>query len=150
MDFESIIKRIMELKGLREDQEVASLLGFSKGAFSERKRRGSVPKKELELFCERESININWLLTGEGEMRRKTSTYPNVVGEPMAENTIIPPRLQALIEKLTLIYNEGTFDEQSKLRGAIENIIDDIKARKEEDERKARSFQEKEGERKSA
>jgi hypothetical protein len=70
MDFESIIERIKKLKGLRDDQEVAALLGLTKGAFSERKRRGSIPKKELELFCERESINIDWLLTGEGEMKK--------------------------------------------------------------------------------
>lgn len=66
MDFESIITRIKEVKSVRDDQEVAAILGLSKGAFSERKRRNSIPKKELELFCERESINMHWILTGEG------------------------------------------------------------------------------------
>lgn len=75
MDFESIIERIKGLKNLRADKKVAAVLGFSKGAFSERKRRGSIPKKELELFCERESINMDWLLTGEGEMHRQPHIY---------------------------------------------------------------------------
>ena len=137
MDFESIIKRIKELKGIRDDQEVASLLGLSKGAFSERKRRGSIPKKELELFCSRDSINIDWLLSGEGLMREsgiyirrddkpeliKEADIPIIAGDAIAG---------ALARKLSVIYREGDRGQRAAVRGVIEEVYDEITWKKRE------------------
>lgn len=71
IDFLSIIKRIKEHKNFDHDWEVANLLGYTKEAFSERKRRKSVPIDRLEIFCERESINIDWVFYGEGPKHRE-------------------------------------------------------------------------------
>lgn len=57
--------RLMEAKHLRYEHELASLLGFAKSAFTERKRRQAIPMKELVSFCEREGLDLNWVLTGE-------------------------------------------------------------------------------------
>jgi hypothetical protein len=71
IDFLSIIKRIKEHKKLKHDWEVANLLGYSREAFSERKRRNSIPVDKLEVFCERESINIDWILYEKGPKYRE-------------------------------------------------------------------------------
>ena len=63
--FADIVKRLMEARNLRYEHEVAELLGFTRSAFTERKRRKAVPMKELVTFCEREGIDLNWVLTGE-------------------------------------------------------------------------------------
>ena len=65
---------------LRYDSDVANLLGINKTAFAERKRRNSIPKDKLEILCERESINLNWLLTGRGTARKQIdSVRENIV-----------------------------------------------------------------------
>lgn len=67
--FDKVLGRIRGLKTLKYDYEVAALLGMSSKALAERKTRDSLPDDKIELFCERESINKHWLLTGEGPMR---------------------------------------------------------------------------------
>jgi hypothetical protein len=64
VNFNEIIDRLKLITQVKDDHEVASLLGLTKTAFSERKRRGSVPNDKLSLFCERESINMEWIHTG--------------------------------------------------------------------------------------
>jgi phage repressor protein C with HTH and peptisase S24 domain len=65
--FSSIIDRIKQAKSLRFDNEVADLLGFSRKALTARKRSKNIPEDKLRVFCSRESINYDWLLTGRGE-----------------------------------------------------------------------------------
>ena len=67
IDFIGVLERIKEFKGLRFDADVAHLLGMRPEALSERKRRGSLPEDKLALFCQKEGLELNWLLTGEGE-----------------------------------------------------------------------------------
>ncbi|HDK41277.1 MAG TPA: hypothetical protein ENH31_02870 [Nitrospirae bacterium] len=80
MNFKEIIHRIKDIMDLRYDSDVANLLGINKTAFAERKRRNSIPKDKLEILCERESINLNWLLTGRGTARKQIdSVRENIV-----------------------------------------------------------------------
>lgn len=59
-----IIQRIKYYKNLEHDYQVAELLGLTKTALAERKRRNSLPDLHLASFCEKESVNFYWLLTG--------------------------------------------------------------------------------------
>lgn len=70
-DFIKIIDRIKNFKGLKSDISVAETLGMTQSTFAERKRRGSIPYEELIIFCDKEGISLNWLLTGEGEIKRE-------------------------------------------------------------------------------
>ncbi|MBI4388938.1 MAG: helix-turn-helix domain-containing protein [Nitrospinae bacterium] len=70
MNFETVLARIKEVKALRHDNEVATLLGLGKTAFAERKRRNSLPVDKLAVFCEKESINMNWILSGKGRKEK--------------------------------------------------------------------------------
>ena len=76
-----IIDRIKQHKGLRDDDEVASALGMTKGNLSSYKTRQAIPYEYLSKFCRQERLSLDWLLTGEGPMRREPSRV-----EIVAEN----------------------------------------------------------------
>lgn len=84
MKIVKIADRIKKLKGVQSDSDVAELLGMSRTAFAERKRRDSIPYEELVRFAEQESISVDWLLTGEGEMLRHAKEKPLMVREESA------------------------------------------------------------------
>ncbi|QII11201.1 exonuclease SbcC [Candidatus Kuenenia stuttgartiensis] len=123
MDFDKIIKRIKEVKKLTYDVEVANLLGYTKNAFAERKRRNSIPQDKLDLLCERENININYLLTGEGS-KFKEEKGGVVSQEGIQQGDIIKyigllPEEQALIDKLIGILRGKNKDNRKAI---IENV----------------------------
>ncbi|MBI5886847.1 MAG: helix-turn-helix transcriptional regulator [Deltaproteobacteria bacterium] len=77
MNFDDVLKRIKSQKNLRYDYQVAELLGLTKSALAERKSRGSLPLDKISIFCERNRLNIKWVLTGEGEQSQlNASTTP--------------------------------------------------------------------------
>jgi hypothetical protein len=66
-EFDAQLLRLKECLGVVEDQEVATLLGMSKFAFSDRKKRGSFPTdKLLALKASRPELNLDttYILTG--------------------------------------------------------------------------------------
>lgn len=69
MDFFSdALSRLKYLLHVSKDGEVAEALGFSKTAFSERKKRGSFPADELRALAQRRpdlGIDVDYVLTGE-------------------------------------------------------------------------------------
>lgn len=85
MNFNEIISRLKQCASIQYDGEIAKTLGLSKSAFSERKRRKSLPIDKIRLFCERMSINMDWLLTGEGDMHKTPE------GKPPEEPRLGPP-----------------------------------------------------------
>lgn len=64
-----IIDKIKEFKSIKTDTAVADLLEMGQSAFAERKRKGSIPYEELVVFCNKEGISLDWLLTGRGPMK---------------------------------------------------------------------------------
>lgn len=66
MNFDEVLSRVKAHKGLKYDYQVAELLGLTKSALAERKSRDSLPTDKLEVFCERNAVNLEWLLTGAG------------------------------------------------------------------------------------
>lgn len=127
MDFDQIVLRIKEHKKLRNDWEVANLLGLSKTAFAERKRRNSIPRDKLEILCEHEIINLNWLLTGEGSKYQEEKVMPGMVNEPPAAYS--EETLDELVEMVCKIYKEGDFSEKAMVRGMIDEIHDKMIAK---------------------
>lgn len=68
IDFEAALERLKDHLRLREDQEVAALLGLTKSNFSARKKRGSFPERELvELSMKRPELDLDiaFVLTGQ-------------------------------------------------------------------------------------
>lgn len=65
--FSECLNRLKPVLRVSKDQEVAAALGLSKTAFSERKKRGSFPDRELRALArERPELNIDvdYVLTG--------------------------------------------------------------------------------------
>jgi hypothetical protein len=67
INIDDIIGRIKEVKGFSKEHEIAKWLGFTRSAFSQRKNRESFPSDKIELSCNREGINFDWIMFGEGE-----------------------------------------------------------------------------------
>lgn len=66
VDFDAVLGRIKLYENISDDYEVALALRLSKFALAQRKTRDSLPIDNLREYCDREFININWLLTGLG------------------------------------------------------------------------------------
>lgn len=68
MDFfqETLLRLKSQLK-MERDQEVAEVLGLTKSAFSERKKRGSFPEKEVLALAQKRpdlGLDLDFIFTG--------------------------------------------------------------------------------------
>lgn len=84
--FSQIIGRVKTVKGLKSDKSVAELLGMNRTALASHKSRDTVPLVALLKLCVDEGISFDWLLTGEGEVYRRTLP----VGGKLESDTIRP------------------------------------------------------------
>ena len=66
-DIVAIINRIKEVARVESDLDVAELLGLSRTALAERKRRSTIPYEEIVIFSDKKRISLHWLLTGNYE-----------------------------------------------------------------------------------
>lgn len=66
MNFDQKILRLKQCLNVTTDKEVAEILGMSKSALAERKRRDAFPEKALQaLAVEKPEIDLLYVLTGE-------------------------------------------------------------------------------------
>lgn len=93
--FSDIVDRLKKLKGLKTDGDVALELGISKGALSNHKTRDTIPFEALYTFCDRESISLDYLLTGVGPKKRGAPEH-----EITASNLRSDPDLAEIAELL--------------------------------------------------
>ncbi|MGK2899978.1 MAG: helix-turn-helix domain-containing protein [Burkholderiaceae bacterium] len=93
LDFEEKLLRLKQQIGLVEDQDVATLLGLGKAAFSARKVRDSFPEDKLfSLKAQRPDLEIDvaYVLTGErqsGHARKRTDHVAAFAGKHGNEET---------------------------------------------------------------
>ncbi|MBL4774458.1 MAG: helix-turn-helix domain-containing protein [Mariprofundus sp.] len=72
-----IIERMRKAAECRNDVELTTYLGLkSKGAISTWKSRGRIPYAECDIISQKESIYLDWLLTGQGEMSKSKALAP--------------------------------------------------------------------------
>lgn len=81
VNFSEIANRIKNLTGKKRDKELAELFNISPADYLNRKKRGTLLPLIIQ-WAIHESVNIHWLLTGEGPMRLEreaplTQPYPN-------------------------------------------------------------------------
>ena len=131
MDFDKIIKRIKEVRKLTYDSEVANLLGYTKNAFAERKRRNSIPHDKLYILCERENINIDWLLSGEGPQYKESPGQTKGWSGEVVKYVGLLPEEQELFDKLYAILRGKNKDNRKAI---IENVNAFYKTRNIESE----------------
>lgn len=91
-----VVGRIRQIAGLKNEKQVAELLGLSPTDFSNRKKRGTLLPLVVD-WAIHEKVDLNWLLTGEGEPYRKGGRgeegEPEEVGTPaQGEATVYKDR----------------------------------------------------------
>ena len=72
-EFNSVIDRAKNAFNIKEDKELAEFIGLSAGSFGNRKRAQSLPYEELLIAANKQNVNFDWLLTGEGHMYRNAN-----------------------------------------------------------------------------
>lgn len=93
-----IVDRIRSLKGLRTDAEVASALDMTTTALSNHKTRRSIPYEALSTFCDKEKVSLDWLLTGEGEIKRgERGERPHIAAEPAVAYNVRDVDMQEIV-----------------------------------------------------
>ncbi len=82
IDKRLVLNRFKEAKKITSDKELAEILGLSKSTLSNWIARNSLDYELLFSNCEQ--INIEWLLTGKGQMMKGyVEIIPDVVSEPI-------------------------------------------------------------------
>lgn len=102
---DSLPKRLSHIRGKRSKTEFAKHLGVSK-VYITRYENGEVkPSFDfLKILTEKENININWLLTGEGDIFFSRTTNQELLKENI--------NLKDKIKKI----NTAIYDQVTKLK----------------------------------
>jgi hypothetical protein len=87
IDIDVVIDKIKTLKGLKNDKEVAALLGLSSADFSNRKKRGSLLLMIFE-WAGTEDVSLDWLTTKCDENFQATSQVVTGDGNIQAGGSI--------------------------------------------------------------
>jgi SOS-response transcriptional repressor LexA len=69
--FKAVSSRLMSALKIKNEYNLAELLGFKKDSFSARKKRGALPVDKIRLLCSDKGINFDWVMTGQGEASLK-------------------------------------------------------------------------------
>ena len=67
-DLSDVIKRLMSSLGKTYEYEIGQLLDIERSALSQRKKRGSIPVDRVVTICRDNGLDVNWVLTGEGDV----------------------------------------------------------------------------------
>ena len=70
-DFEEIMHKIKTKLNINSDSKMSEILGISKGNYSERKQRNSIPYENLIILCKKEKISIDLLFKNEENNNKK-------------------------------------------------------------------------------
>jgi len=74
--FEVVFARMMQAVGTKKAADVATALGISHSSVSGSKRRGNIPDSWYGIIADKYGVSMDWLRTGEGEMRRPSEQLP--------------------------------------------------------------------------
>jgi phage repressor protein C with HTH and peptisase S24 domain len=65
--FEEVMQRLKNKLGLESDASIARILNMTPPAYTERKRRESLPYEQIIDICRKRGISIDYLITGKTE-----------------------------------------------------------------------------------
>lgn len=87
--FVEIIEDIKEIEGIKNDNQVAAILGATYPTFKSWKHRNSTPYEVLLLYCQSKGINFHWLLTNDGSMYIDETEKDKIINRLTKENSDI-------------------------------------------------------------
>lgn len=76
--FDDILGRLKLVFGVETDTDFARSMGFRQGAVSSAKQKQAIPPAWITEVALSKGISADWLLTGEGEMRRDGARFASV------------------------------------------------------------------------
>ncbi len=91
---DNVIRRLIEASGAKTQAEMLRILGFSGATASTWKKRGEMPEGSLKRASIACNVNLEWLSTGEGEMR------PGEATDKAADLKILRAVIEAVEEQL--------------------------------------------------
>ena len=106
--FDDILGRLKLVFGVETDTDFARSMGFRQGAVSSAKQKQTVPPAWITEVALSKGVSADWLLTGEGEMRREGAVFikrgalPNEAMEAAREKS---GYAEARLKGLPSIYN---------------------------------------------
>jgi len=126
LDKTLILKKIKEHLGYKKDVDFAKYLGISPQTLASWYTRNTFDLEVLYAKCV--NIDANFLLTGEGEMLRKTNSQPNEYIEK--EKSCVK-----CVEKDRLIYSmQKTIDTQSELIDCLQSMRSGCKSKEKKNQ----------------
>lgn len=149
MSVNEILDKIKEIKEFQADTSLAELFGVAPNTVSNWRKRGSIPYDHIVAFCEKERVDLTWLLTGQVlskiiEVDGEKIQVP-AMGEPglyeRAEELRTPEekRLHAVLIRVRYIYNNGGLEDRARVRGIVEEVYDTLVEKVEKAEKKEAS-----------
>lgn len=116
--FTEVIDRLKKALQIKADYELAERLNMKATSFNSRKKANSLPYEEILLLANSENLNIDWLLTGNGQMLKSDAT----------ENAVVPIRAKQFAEIFQFLnakQQEEIFAviEEKKRINALENVV---------------------------
>lgn len=133
--FPEVLTRLKHALRVSKDQEVAQALELSKTAFSERKKRGAFPEKELRALAAKRpelGLDMNYILTGiEGSAQAlldaKQARIARVVDAGMSFEEVRAMEKAsdpASIEAITALLYECRATELAAVHQLLTNIVE--------------------------
>ena len=99
----AVLTRLSRVLEAANDTELARMLGTTSSTISSWKARNSIPYAKCEEIAEDRGINLDWLLTGNGEMLRGATCQPS--------SSNLSPKEEALLA----MFNELSEDDQREI-----------------------------------
>lgn len=130
--FDQQLLRLKSALGISSDQEIAALLGMSKAAFSDRKKRDAFPEDKLLALVTRRPdlvVSPDYVLTGKTEKERFTEVHQRppidyaelakwvMGGEPLAQHQNSPTSVNLSADEQVLL------DAYRSLSAAKRNLL---------------------------
>lgn len=114
--FERVFSRMMKAVGTNKAADVAEALGISQSSVSGSKRRGNIPDSWYAIIADKFGVSIDWLRTGDGEMKRRAViTVPTGAGKTMGNVELLYRMLKGASREE---FNDGELATLSALAAA--------------------------------
>lgn len=127
----AVLDRLQQVYGVKNDNQLGEALQVNRSTLGNWRSRNTVPYTICVDVCEKCSVSLDWLLTGEGPMRRDEAAPAVAAEAPPAPG--ISPREAAMLELFRSLDEDGQREIQGaaaekKRLSALEQRIEELAA----------------------
>jgi hypothetical protein len=92
-DFDEILSRMRKACGVNSDKKLSEKLGVTYSAITAARKRNTIPPVWYVTISEKSDVSMDWLHTGEGEMKRDGMRFagPSTTRKMLAGETVEAP-----------------------------------------------------------